>query len=86
MSVARRACPICQGGDGSCDWCSACKKSYDRAQRSDDGTVRAVAEWAARRAWREGRKDLGREFAEASRRAFARAFARGYLRVARGGK
>ena len=33
-------------------FCMECGKSYDRARKRDDGTIRAALVWAANRAWR----------------------------------
>lgn len=32
------------------DWCVQCREIYDRARRTDDGSVLAAITWAARRA------------------------------------
>jgi hypothetical protein len=50
LGKGRALCAICNRKCAVVGWCDACRKSYDRAHRSDDGTVLASILWAAKRA------------------------------------
>jgi hypothetical protein len=52
-------CGICNRRRAVVGWCDDCRESYDRALRTDDGTVLATVMWAARRARRFAKKERG---------------------------
>ena len=52
-----QVCGICARKHDFIGWCTACRKAWDRARNTDDGTVLAAMHWAARRArWFAGRR------------------------------
>ncbi len=51
------------------DWCVQCRESYDRARRTDAGTVLAAINWGARRARRFALQETHRAHNAASRLA-----------------